>query len=113
VEDLQIDAPSGPGRNHGRVLDDWIRYKKIERQRVDRPAGGVNRAITLTAQIEAGAEVLQFSSTAGPAPLRSSSGAIGPDYPAFEAFHPEIPVILFPRGAGLLYRVSRGVTGDY
>ena len=73
----------------------------------------------LSAQIEAGAEVLQlFDSWAGavPAPLLDSA-VIAPTkriVSALKAKHPEIPIIGFPRGAGshvARYAVETGVNG--
>jgi uroporphyrinogen decarboxylase len=63
----------------------------------------------LTAQIEAGAEVLQlFDSWSGalaePERRRWSLEPLARITQRLKALHPEIPVILFPRGAGLLYR---------
>ncbi len=63
----------------------------------------------LCAQVEAGAEVLQiFDSWAGVLPeqeLRRWSLAANSEIVArVKARHPRIPMILFPRGAGLLYR---------
>jgi len=62
----------------------------------------------LTAQIEAGAEVLQlFDSWSGalaePERRRWSLEPLTRITQRLKALHPEIPVILFPRGAGLLY----------
>ena len=63
----------------------------------------------LSAQVEAGAEVLQvFDSWAGVLPeqeLRRWSLAPNSAIVAgVKARHPNVPIILFPRGAGLLYR---------
>ena len=63
----------------------------------------------LRAQVEAGAEALQlFDSWAGalsePELLRWSLAPLQRIVAAMKASHPEVPVILFPRGAGPLYR---------
>ena len=62
----------------------------------------------LSAQVAAGAEVLQiFDSWAGALPVRAlrqwSLEPLKRIVAALKARHPEVPVILFPRGAGLLY----------
>ncbi len=62
-----------------------------------------------TAQIEAGAEVLQlFDSWSGalaePERRRWSLAPLARITQRLKKLHPGIPVILFPRGAGLLYR---------
>jgi uroporphyrinogen decarboxylase len=73
----------------------------------------------LAAQIEAGAEVLQlFDSWSGilaePERRRWSLEPLARITARLKALHPCIPVILFPRGAGLLYRdfaISSGAAG--
>jgi len=73
----------------------------------------------LAGQIEAGAEVLQlFDSWSGalaePERRRWSLEPLARITQRLKALHPEIPVILFPRGAGLLYRdfaISSGAAG--
>ncbi len=63
----------------------------------------------LTAQVAAGAEVLQiFDSWAGALPAdamrRWSLAPLGEIVRRLKAAHPEVPVILFPRAAGEVYR---------
>jgi uroporphyrinogen decarboxylase len=73
----------------------------------------------LAAQIEAGAEVLQlFDSWSGilaePERRRWSLEPLARITQRLKRLHPSIPVILFPRGAGLLYRdfaISSGAAG--
>ncbi len=70
----------------------------------------------LIAQIEAGAEVLQlFDSWAGVWPeMALRRWCLEPAAEIVrrvKAAHPEVPVILFPRGAGLLYEAFAAETG--
>jgi uroporphyrinogen decarboxylase len=63
----------------------------------------------LAGQIDAGAEVVQiFDSWAGILPeaerRRWSLAPLGRIVARLKALHPHVPVILFPKGAGLLYR---------
>jgi uroporphyrinogen decarboxylase len=70
----------------------------------------------LSAQVEAGAEALQlFDSWAGALSeeqlLRWSLAPLARIVRAMKARHPEVPLILFPRGAGSLYARFAGEAG--
>ena len=80
--------------------------------------GLLERAVVehLSAQILAGAEVVQiFDSWAGALPpsalKRWSLEPLQRITAALKARHPEVPVLLFPRGAGLLYPLFANESG--
>ena len=70
----------------------------------------------LSRQVESGAEVLQiFDSWAGAWPAdqlrRWSLAPMSAIVSRVKALHPDVPIILFPRGAGVLYRAFAAKSG--